>query len=106
MDRLIGMPRALHHLDLWVDDGAVVVSHHQDDTLDRALTDTHLPHVFVGRPLEGDRAVRYVDLDNTTTFLQFGVTDSVPYYWLALTLVFLILFLDWRMQNSRVGRAC
>ena len=47
----------------------------------------------------------YVDLDNTTTFLQFGVTDSVPYYWLALTLVFIILFLDWRMQNSRVGRA-
>jgi branched-chain amino acid transport system permease protein len=47
----------------------------------------------------------YVDLDNTTTFLQFGVTDSVPYYWLALTLVGVVLFLDWRMQNSRVGRA-
>lgn len=47
----------------------------------------------------------YVDMDNKTTFLKFGVTDSVPYYWLALTLVFIVLFLDWRMQNSRVGRA-
>ena len=47
----------------------------------------------------------FVDTSNTTTFLQFGVTDSIPYYWLALTLVFIVLFLDWRMQNSRVGRA-
>ncbi|HEV7148534.1 MAG TPA: branched-chain amino acid ABC transporter permease [Pedococcus sp.] len=47
----------------------------------------------------------YIDTTNTTTFLQFGVTDSIPYYWLALTLVFVVLFLDWRMQNSRVGRA-
>ena len=45
-------------------DGAVVVSHHQDDSLDGALADSHLPHVFVGRPLDGDRAVRHVDLDN------------------------------------------
>ena len=47
-------------------DGAVVVSHHEDDSLDRALADSGLPHVFVGRPLEGDRAVRYVDLDNAS----------------------------------------
>ncbi|WNB86285.1 LacI family DNA-binding transcriptional regulator [Cellulomonas sp. ATA003] len=45
-------------------DGAIVVSHHQDNALDRALADSHLPHVFVGRPLEGDREVRHVDLDN------------------------------------------
>jgi branched-chain amino acid transport system permease protein len=47
----------------------------------------------------------FLDLENTTTFIQFSVTDSVPYYWLALTFVFIVLFLDWRMQNSRVGRA-
>jgi len=45
-------------------DGAIVVSHHEDDSLDRALADSGLPHVFVGRPLEGDREVRHVDLDN------------------------------------------
>jgi ABC-type branched-subunit amino acid transport system permease subunit len=52
-----------------------------------------------------DGLVAKVDLSNQTRFLQFGVTDSIPYYWLALTLVFIVLFLDWRMQNSRVGRA-
>jgi branched-chain amino acid transport system permease protein len=61
--------------------------------------------VFEIPKLRWDGLVAYVDLDNTTTFLQFGVTDSVPYYWLALTLVLIVLFLDWRMQNSRVGRA-
>jgi branched-chain amino acid transport system permease protein len=47
----------------------------------------------------------FVDTTNTTVFLKFGVTDSIPYYWLALTFVGIVLFLDWRMQNSRVGRA-
>jgi branched-chain amino acid transport system permease protein len=47
----------------------------------------------------------FLDLDDTTVFLKFDVTDSIPYYWLALTLVFIVLFLDWLMQNSRVGRA-
>src|SRR6476661_7738954 len=52
-----------------------------------------------------DGFVAKVDLSNQTRFIQFSVTDSIPYYWLALTLVFIVLFLDWRMQNSRVGRA-
>lgn len=47
----------------------------------------------------------FVDLEDTTTFLKFSVTDSIPYYWLALTLVIIVLFLDWLMQNSRVGRS-
>jgi branched-chain amino acid transport system permease protein len=58
-----------------------------------------VPHVV------WDGFVAKLDLSTTTTFLQFSVTDSIPYYWLALTLVFVVLFLDWRMQNSRVGRA-
>jgi branched-chain amino acid transport system permease protein len=47
----------------------------------------------------------FLDLENTTTFLKFSVVDSVPYYWLALTCVLIVLFLDKLMQNSRVGRA-
>ncbi len=44
-------------------DGAIVVSHHRDDALDQALRQSHLPNVFVGRPLsEGD--TQYVDTDN------------------------------------------
>lgn len=55
--------------------------------------------------LEWHGLVATLNLDNTTKVLEFSVTDSVPYYWLALTFVLIVLFLDWRMQNSRVGRA-
>lgn len=46
-------------------DGAIVVSHHANDELDRALQLSHVPNVFVGRPLSADeRDVQYVDTDN------------------------------------------
>ena len=49
-------------------DGAIVVSHHRDDELDRALAEVHLPSIFVGRPLSGngvgDLGLQYVDTDN------------------------------------------
>lgn len=44
-------------------DGAVVVSHHRDDSLDQELATMHLPNVFVGRPLGGS-GLQYVDVDN------------------------------------------
>lgn len=47
-------------------DGAIVVSHHRDDELDRALLASRVPNVFVGRPLSApDDDVQYVDTDNT-----------------------------------------
>ena len=47
-------------------DGAIVVSHHRDDALDRALLASRVPNVFVGRPLSApDEDVQYVDTDNT-----------------------------------------
>ncbi|ADG75292.1 transcriptional regulator, LacI family [Cellulomonas flavigena DSM 20109] len=47
-------------------DGAIVVSHHRDDELDRALLSSRVPNVFVGRPLSAsDEDVQYVDTDNT-----------------------------------------
>jgi DNA-binding LacI/PurR family transcriptional regulator len=45
-------------------DGAIVVSHHRDDSIDRALEDSGLPCVFIGRPLTPRRAVAFVDTDN------------------------------------------
>lgn len=46
-------------------DGAIVVSHHANDELDRALQISRVPNVFVGRPLSADeRDVQYVDTDN------------------------------------------
>lgn len=37
--------------------------------------------------------------------LKFGVLDPRPYYWLGLTLVFLVVFCLYRLEESRVGRA-
>ncbi|GAB7189718.1 branched-chain amino acid ABC transporter permease [Kineococcus sp. NUM-3379] len=50
-------------------------------------------------------ATAFVDLGNTSIFMKFGLLDATPYYWLALTIVLLILFGDTLLQNSRVGRA-
>lgn len=58
-----------------------------------------IPHVV----WEGFTA--YIDTTETSTFVEFGVRDAVPYYWMALTIVLVVLFLDWLLQNSRVGRA-
>jgi DNA-binding LacI/PurR family transcriptional regulator len=44
-------------------DGAIVVSHHRDDSIDRALRDSRLPSVFIGRPLTA-RDSAFVDTDN------------------------------------------
>ena len=55
--------------------------------------------------LDWSTGVPLVDFDDTTTFIEFGVTDPVPFYWLALTLVILVLLADKRIKNSRVGRS-
>jgi branched-chain amino acid transport system permease protein len=46
----------------------------------------------------------FVDLDETTTFLVFGVADQAPYYWLALTVIFIVLGADRMLRLSRIGR--
>jgi branched-chain amino acid transport system permease protein len=46
-----------------------------------------------------------VDLDTTSTFLKFGINDFVPYYWLALGIISLVLLFDILVKSSRVGRA-
>lgn len=58
-----------------------------------------IPHLdwSTGAPL--------VDFNDTTTFLQFGVLDQIPYYWLGLTVVIIVLFADRLIKDSRVGRA-
>ena len=46
-----------------------------------------------------------VNLDSTSTFLKYGITDFVPYYWLALVVIALVVLFDVLVKNSRVGRA-
>lgn len=45
-------------------DGAIVVSHHQDDNLWRVLEQTQLPSVFLGRPYAEQATMPFVDVDN------------------------------------------
>ena len=58
-----------------------------------------VPHLFWG-----DGTV-LLDTEHPTKFLIFGYADAVPYYWVALTAVIVILFADILIKNSRVGRA-
>src|SRR5665648_181139 len=60
-----GSQRTAHYLLNRHVDGAVVVSHHRDDALNRVLVDSHLPCVFVGRPWNVTGDMTYVDLDNS-----------------------------------------
>jgi branched-chain amino acid transport system permease protein len=46
-----------------------------------------------------------LDLNHTTTFIEFGVLDQIPYYWMGLTVVIIVLFADMLVKNSRVGRS-
>jgi branched-chain amino acid transport system permease protein len=55
--------------------------------------------------LEWDGFVPRVDHDHTTAVLSFGAVDAIPYYWLLLTALLLVLFADRLIKSSRVGRA-
>jgi branched-chain amino acid transport system permease protein len=55
--------------------------------------------------IDWSTGVPVIDLDNTTTFLKFGISDFIPYYWLALVVIALVLLFDILVKNSRVGRA-
>jgi branched-chain amino acid transport system permease protein len=46
-----------------------------------------------------------IDLGTTSTFLKFGISDFIPYYWLGLVVIGLVLIFDILVKNSRVGRA-
>ena len=55
--------------------------------------------------LNWDSGVPLLDLRQTTIFVRFGVVDLIPYYWLALTVIIVVLIGDTLIKNSRVGRS-
>jgi branched-chain amino acid transport system permease protein len=55
--------------------------------------------------LNWDTGTPLVDTADKTTFVKFGILDQIPYYWLALTVVILMLVADRLIKDSRVGRA-
>ena len=46
-----------------------------------------------------------IDNPHKTPFLVFDVLDAIPYYWLLLTVLLIVLFSDFLIKESRVGRA-
>jgi DNA-binding LacI/PurR family transcriptional regulator len=56
--------RTLRYLRNGHVDGAVVVSHHRDDSITQTLLEARVPCVFIGRPLVQHQGVQYVDVDN------------------------------------------
>jgi branched-chain amino acid transport system permease protein len=61
--------------------------------------------VFDVPHLNWDTGTPLLDLEDKTTVVKFGILDQIPYYWLALTVVIIILFADTLIKDSRVGRA-
>jgi branched-chain amino acid transport system permease protein len=55
--------------------------------------------------VEWNGLVPSLDYQHATHFLVFGARDAVPYYWLLLTVLFLVLIGDRLVKSSRVGRA-
>ncbi|GGL27926.1 branched-chain amino acid ABC transporter permease [Phycicoccus endophyticus] len=61
--------------------------------------------LFTIPSLQWDGIVPSLDSGRETTFLVFGAVSAVPYYWLVLSFLILILFADRLIKDSRVGRA-
>jgi branched-chain amino acid transport system permease protein len=55
--------------------------------------------------IEWDGWTPLLDHEHPTHFLVFGAIDAVPYYWLVLTVLILVLIGDRLIKASRVGRA-
>jgi branched-chain amino acid transport system permease protein len=61
--------------------------------------------LFGGSLTGGPQGISGIDKIDLPFFERFGALDLRPWYWFALTLVALILFVNFRLRDSRVGRA-
>jgi branched-chain amino acid transport system permease protein len=62
-------------------------------------------HLF-GRSLTGGpQGISAIDKIDLPLFARFGALDLRPWYWFALALVLLMLFVNFRLRDSRLGRA-
>jgi branched-chain amino acid transport system permease protein len=62
--------------------------------------------VLFGNPLTGGpQGISAIDKIDLPFLERFGALDLRPWYWFALTLVALMLLVNFRLRDSRVGRA-
>ena len=58
-----------------------------------------IPHI------QWDGWTPLIDTEHKTSFLIFGAVDAIPYYWVVLTFLLLVILGDKMVKSSRVGRA-
>jgi branched-chain amino acid transport system permease protein len=62
-------------------------------------------HLFGGSLTAGPNGITPIDSIDLPFLEPFGPLDLRPWYWFALTLVALVLFVNFRLRASRMGRA-
>jgi branched-chain amino acid transport system permease protein len=62
-------------------------------------------HLFGGSLTGGPNGIPAIDRIDLPFLERFGALDLRPWYWFALTLVALMLFVNFRLRDSRLGRA-
>jgi len=60
---------------------------------------------FGGSLTAGPKGMSAIDRIDLPFFERFGALDLRPWYWFGLTLVGLMIFVSFRLRDSRVGRA-
>jgi branched-chain amino acid transport system permease protein len=61
--------------------------------------------LFGGSLTAGPSGIPAIDRIDLPFLERFGALDLRPWYWFALTLVALVLFVNFRLRDSRMGRA-
>jgi branched-chain amino acid transport system permease protein len=61
--------------------------------------------LFGGSLTGGPQGISAIDRIDLPFLERFGALDLRPWYWFALTLVALMLFVNFRLRDSRIGRA-
>ena len=61
--------------------------------------------LFGGSLTGGPQGISAIDKIDLPFLERFGALDLRPWYWFALTLVVLMVFVNFRLRDSRVGRA-
>ncbi len=62
-------------------------------------------HIFGGTLTRGPNAVGPIDPIDLPLLHPFGVVDLRPWYWFSLALVAIVLVVNVRLRDSRIGRA-
>jgi branched-chain amino acid transport system permease protein len=75
------------------------------EIIGQAISNGQEIEIFGGALTGGPQGISAVDRIDLPFVERFGALDLRPWYWLALALVALMLFVNFRLRDSRMGRA-